>query len=86
MTSRRGEITRSDLQRQWPASRGGPGGKGAAPQEQRGDICAAGVLSATLLTYSLRRDDSEFVVFCFSKPGHAKAFTERFGGRRLPVT
>jgi hypothetical protein len=47
-------------------------------------FCAAGILSATPLTYFMRRNDSDLVVFCFSKPEDAEAFGNRFGEERLP--
>jgi hypothetical protein len=85
MKRRKGEIIRSRLRRGWPH-------RVALPAEKVGDlenseiIRSAANLSAAPLTYSLRRGDLRFVVFCFAKVGEAEAFCEQFGGERLSRT
>jgi hypothetical protein len=95
MTHRKGEITRGDLNRKWPRLRTTPQFPHhvALPAEKMRDrvnrevmFCAAGVLSATPLTYSMRRDHSDVVVFCFAVAEDAEAFAKRFGGKRLPTS
>jgi hypothetical protein len=69
MTSRKEEVTPSDLKRKWHP-RPAFGRKGAWPVNREVIFCAAGVLSAAPLTYLLE---------------DAEAFAKRFGGKRLPT-
>ena len=55
-----------------------------APVNRDVIFCAAGVLSASPLTYFMRQHDSDLVVFCFATPGDADAFAKHFGGERSP--
>jgi hypothetical protein len=87
----KGEITRNDLKRKWPPLRIIPQFPHhvALPAEKVRDrvnrvviFCAAGVLSASPLTYFMRQDHSDLVAFCFANPEDAEAFAKRFGGER----
>jgi hypothetical protein len=80
MTRHEGEITRSDLEREWPHHV-------ALAAEKDGAMVRriANALSVAPLTYTLRRSDKYYVVFCFARAEHAEAFRETFGGERLPT-
>jgi hypothetical protein len=80
MAKRKGETTRGDLQRKWPHHVALSADKVWGNSEI---MCGVAALSGAPLTYSLRRNDLDFVVLCFGKPEDAQTFAERFGGERL---
>jgi hypothetical protein len=83
MSRRKGELTRADLKRKWLYH------VALAVEKVRGVESIvhrfANARSARR-TYSLHRDNRDFVVFCFTKPEDAQAFADRFGGERLSGT
>ncbi len=83
MTRRKGEITLPEIKRKWPHHVALPADKVRGVKNSQIIWGFAETLSAAPRPYSLRRDDGEFVVFCFAKPEDAEVFRERFGGERL---
>jgi hypothetical protein len=83
LTRRKGEIDRHQLKRKWPHHVALPSEAMRGPANSETVRGFAGTLSVAPLTYSLRREDRGFVVFCFAKAEDAQTFAERFGGERL---
>jgi len=78
---RKGEISLGRVKREWPHQVAIPAdrvmGKGY-------DLVHgfAKTLSVGPRTYGFRRDDVDYVAFCFADPAHAEQFRERFDGER----
>jgi hypothetical protein len=86
MTRRKGEITLPEIKRKWPHHVALSAKKVRGVKNSQIVWGFAETLSAGPRPYSLRRDDGEFVVFCFAKPEDADTFCVRFGGERLLET
>jgi hypothetical protein len=84
MTRRKGEITLPEIKRKWPYHVALSADKVRGVRNRQIVWSFAETLSAAPRPYSLRREDLDFVVFCFAKPEDAAVFAERFGGERLP--
>jgi hypothetical protein len=84
MTRRKGEIMLPEIKRHWPHHVALSADKVRGVMNSKIVWSFAETLSAAPRPNSLRRDDGDYVVFCFTKPEDAQAFAERFGGERLP--
>jgi hypothetical protein len=82
--TRKGEISQARLRRKWPHHVAISADKVQGHKNYDLVHGFAEILSVAPRTFHMRRDDLDFVVFCFTKPEDAQAFCDRFGGERLP--
>ncbi len=79
--TRKGEISTARLRREWP-HHVAISTRCAATRTTTWCTAFADALSVAPRSFHMRRDDLDFVVFCFGKPEDAEALCRSFGGER----
>src|SRR5712671_1666006 len=82
MTRRKGEITPSTIDREWPHQVALPADQVAGKNYSITQNLCRG-LSLCPRGHTVRRDNITYTVFCFADPAHADLFRERFNGERF---
>jgi hypothetical protein len=78
---RRGELSKGMIDRDWPHQVALPSPVVVARFKEINE--AARRLSACPRTHAFRRDDIDYVVYCFARPEEANAFLDQFGGELM---
>jgi hypothetical protein len=82
MTRRKGELTGSRIDREWPHRVALPADQVmGANHSVTHDFCRG--LSLCPRGHSVLRENTTYIVFCFADAEHADLFRERFGGERF---
>jgi hypothetical protein len=82
--TRKGEALQARLRHQWPHHVALSADKIRGHKNYDVVYAFAEAFSVAPRTFSMRRDDLNFLVFCFAKAEDADAFCEQFGGEPLP--
>jgi len=80
MTQRKGELPKSTLDREFPYQVAFPAARGVRHADEVLIRLFCDNLKVAPRHHTVRREDRDFVVYCFADPQHAAAFQARFGG------
>ena len=80
MTPRKGELPKSALDREFPYQVAFPAGRGVRHADEVLIRLFCDNLKVAPRHHTVRRDDRDFIVYCFADPQHAALFQARFGG------
>jgi hypothetical protein len=78
---RRGELSKGMIDRDWPHQVALPATVVIARFKEVHETSRR--LSACPRTHAFRRDDIDYVVYCFARPEEANAFHGQFGGEMM---
>jgi hypothetical protein len=80
MTQRKAELPKSRLDREFPYQVAFPAARGARNADGVLVQMFCDNLKIAPHHHTVRREDKDFIIYCFADPQHAASFQARFGG------